>query len=277
MGADRPRRVRLIRQHRIRSAARTTARASDLQLGQQRQHHRGIPGLAGCRAMTSGATPAVDHGVHLRRQSAARPTEGVMSRFVPAARGFVVVRPCPPCHPTASRRPPVWRSRRADAPGSLRSRRTHANPPRCAARRRPAQSPTVCLTSVRGKPVMALPHRLSRAEPLRRITPRDPRPIPVHDPLDHLPMVPPRPRPTRRPRHQRLDPSPRRLAQLHSACHQRRMPRSHRTTWETRPSSRCPHRRPAAAHLRRLVVNRRLYRQQLKCTFLLFRRLTLAA
>jgi hypothetical protein len=54
--------------------------------------------------------------------------------------------------------------------------------------------------AVGGEAVMALPHRLPEPEPLRQITPRNPGPIPEHDPLDHLPVITkglPRSRPTR--------------------------------------------------------------------------------
>jgi len=42
------------------------------------------------------------------------------------------------------------------------------------------------------EPGMALPQRLPRAEPLRHVPPPTARPVPEHDPLQDLPMVPER-------------------------------------------------------------------------------------
>src|SRR5207249_2705024 len=56
--------------------------------------------------------------------------------------------------------------------------------------------------------------RLPPPEPPRKITPRHPGPKPEHDALDHLTMITPRTTTTHRLRHQRLDPSPRSLAEF---------------------------------------------------------------
>lgn len=61
--------------------------------------------------------------------------------------------------------------------------------------------------------MMPLPHRLPRSEPLRKITPSHPVGY-RNDALDHLTMITPRTTTTHRPRHQRLDPSPRSLAEF---------------------------------------------------------------
>jgi hypothetical protein len=62
--------------------------------------------------------------------------------------------------------------------------------------------------------MMPLPPRPPRAEPLGKITPRHPGAITEYTPLDHLAMITPRTRPPLRLRHQRLDPSPSRLAEF---------------------------------------------------------------
>ncbi len=62
--------------------------------------------------------------------------------------------------------------------------------------------------------MMSLPHRLPRAEPLGKITPRHPGATTDNDPLDHLAMITPRTRPPLRLRHQPLDPGSRYLAEL---------------------------------------------------------------
>lgn len=67
--------------------------------------------------------------------------------------------------------------------------------------------------------MVPLPDRLPRPEPLRQITPRNPGPIAMHDALDDLPVITPRTRTPYRLRHQRLNPSPRRLAQLRRTRH----------------------------------------------------------
>ena len=58
------------------------------------------------------------------------------------------------------------------------------------------------------EPLVPLPRGLPRPGRVRKVTPRDPGPEPVHDRLDHLPVIPERPTPlTIRRGHQRLDPS----------------------------------------------------------------------
>jgi hypothetical protein len=68
-------------------------RSPDPQAGEQWQHHRSIAGLARGEQDDQQAATAVDRGVDLRAQPAARPAESVIARFVPAAARIVVIRP----------------------------------------------------------------------------------------------------------------------------------------------------------------------------------------
>src|SRR6266540_1927475 len=78
--------------------------------------------------------------------------------------------------------------------------------------------------------MIPLPHRLPLPEPPRRITPRHPGPIPEHDALDHLTMITPQTTTTHRLRHQRLDPSPRCLAEFNRS-EERRVGKECRSRW----------------------------------------------
>ena len=90
--------------------------------------------------------------------------------------------------------------------------------------------------AVRGESMMPLPHCLPWPEPLGQITPPHARPIPEHDPLDHLPMITkPAATSKRRHRHRRLDPSPGLIADLRTSRHRDRLARATASGWETRP------------------------------------------
>ena len=91
---------------------------------------------------------------------------------------------------------------------------------------------------IAGETRVALPRGLPRPEPLGKITPRDPGPIPVNDPLDDLAMIPPRTRAARHLRHQRADHRPLLIRQLSTTIHDRTLQRRGGATKETRPSSR---------------------------------------
>src|SRR5690625_5493983 len=67
---------------------------------------------------------------------------------------------------------------------------------------------------------MTLPHRLPGPEVGREIAPGDPAPVTVDDPLDHLPMIPPRPpRPGALSGEQGLDRLPLGVGQHASSAH----------------------------------------------------------
>src|SRR5512142_1986726 len=76
--------------------------------------------------------------------------------------------------------------------------------------------------TVRGPPPMPLVQRLPRAVPLRNVPPRRPRGQLPHDPVDHLPVIPPPPATPARRWQQRRDPRPRLIGQLMPSNHQTR-------------------------------------------------------
>jgi hypothetical protein len=61
---------------------------------------------------------------------------------------------------------------------------------------------------IHAEPLVTVPDRLPRTELGRQITPRDPGPEPVDDPLQDLPVIPKRPMTPMPDRHQRLDLGP---------------------------------------------------------------------
>jgi hypothetical protein len=144
--------------------------------GEQWQHHRGIAGLARGEQDDQPAATAVDRGVDLGAQPAARPAESVIARFVPAAR-ILVIRPSPYV---------LFEPRTILPNNTFGGGRVLMRPhDRGIDRHRPidpASSIGLGLDHsqqhvpgpVGSETMMPLPHRLPRAEPLGKITPRHP-------------------------------------------------------------------------------------------------------
>jgi hypothetical protein len=136
--------------------------------------------------MTSGR---LDRGVDLRAQPAARPAESVIARFVPAAARILVIQPSPYV---------LFEPRTFLPNNTFGGGRVLMRPhDRGIDRHRPidpASSVGLGLDHsqqhvpgpVGSETMMPLPHRLPRAEPLGKITPRHPGAITENDPLDHL-------------------------------------------------------------------------------------------
>src|SRR5215213_3381365 len=101
---------------------------------------------------------------------------------------------------------------------------------------------------VAAEPAVPLPHRLPRPERRRQITPRDPTPIPVQDPLHDLTVITHRPPPTRTlSRQQRLNQLPLVIVEQRFTSHQITLRDTTREPSETRssPCRRSPATRPA--------------------------------
>jgi hypothetical protein len=213
VGADRARGVGLVGQNTVGPGARSP----DAQAGEQWQHHRSIAGLPRGEQDDQRAATAVDRGVDLRAQPAARPAESVIARFVPAAARILVIQPS---HYV------LFEPRTILPNNTFGDGRVLMRPhDRGIDRHRPidpASSVGLGLDHsqqhapgpVGSETMMPLPHLLPRAESLGKITPRHPGAITENDPLDHLAMITPRTRPPLCLRHQRLDPSLRRLAEF---------------------------------------------------------------
>lgn len=113
--------------------------------------------------------------------------------------------------------------------------------------------------AISGEPMMPLPHRLPRPEPLGQVTPRDPSPQPIDDPFDHLTVIAKRPATlTVRGRQQPFDPGPRSIIQYRRSRHERIIRPEHAHIRETRPRSQmcCLQANP------NLHVRRRMFRYE---------------
>lgn len=163
------------------------------------------------------AATAVDRGVDLRAQPAARPAESVIARFVHAAARILVVQPSP----YVLFEPRTILPNNTFGGGRVLMRQHD----RRIDRHRPIDpGSNVGLGldhslqhfpgPVGSETMMLLPTPSATGRTAREVHATPPRSITENDPLDHLAMITPRTRPPLRLRHQRLDPSPRRLAEF---------------------------------------------------------------
>src|SRR5699024_4697800 len=149
---------------------------------QQRAEHWGVPALAGPAQDHQGQAVAVDELMDLGREPAAGETEGVVRRLL----AQILVVP----------QRPLWCARgwcRAGAHGRSWSRPRPTSPAPRSRRRGPAARRGCDPGPVRSPGPVALPHRLPGTEIVGHVAPGDPAPVAVDDPLDDLPVIPPRP------------------------------------------------------------------------------------
>jgi hypothetical protein len=128
-------------------------------------------------------------------------------------------------------------------------------PVRVGLRQQPGQD--LVPGAIPGIPAVPLPDRALRPEVLdRQVTPRDPGPIPVDDPLDDASVVPERmPAPARVRRQQRLDPFPLLIGQrlVSRRRHAQSLPRASPPIWGRTPWLEAHH----PSHLLSDILDRR--------------------